>query len=77
VTHYEVHLKDQDVPMPLDADKFYCEPGYVTFYARPAPGEKFEEVARFGADNVTAVRITDKEPKCLYITSRPATTATS
>ena len=53
---YEVWLKDQDTPMPVDADQMTCsERGYVIFLARPAPGEKFEEVARFKSSTVARV----------------------
>jgi hypothetical protein len=41
--------------MPVLADKFCAEAGYVVFYARPAPGELFEEVARFKSSNVKRI----------------------
>jgi hypothetical protein len=59
LTHYSVQLQDQAIPMPVEAEKFNCEgDGYTVFYARPAPGEKFEEVARFLTKNVKLVEET-------------------
>jgi hypothetical protein len=56
LTHYEVHLKSADIPSPVDAEKFLCEDdGYTVFYARPAPGEKFEETQRFLTSNVKKI----------------------
>lgn len=54
---YEVYLKTARGIMPLEADKFCLdEPGYVVFYARPAPGEKFEEVQRFALSSVAKIK---------------------
>jgi hypothetical protein len=59
MTHYEVFLKDNPTPLPLDAQKMCCdEPGYVVFYMRPAPGEKFSEVARLKSSNVKRIKET-------------------
>ena len=55
---YEVHLKSARGIMPVEADKFCCEDGYTVFYARPAPGEKFEETARFLTKNVKNIEET-------------------
>lgn len=59
MTHYEIFLKDNPIPLPIDADKMCCdEPGYVVFYSRPAPGEKFEETARLKSSNVKGIKET-------------------
>lgn len=53
---YEVRLKTTDEPFELEADKFCLdEPEYVVFYARPGPGEPFEEVQRFLTVNVKKI----------------------
>jgi dTDP-glucose pyrophosphorylase len=50
--------------MPIDADQLTCsERGYVIFLARPAPGEKFEEVARFKSSNIARVVEKPEAPK--------------
>lgn len=54
--HYEVQLKSSDTPVPVDAEKQCCESTHLVFYARPAPGEKFEEIARFEYSNVLEVK---------------------
>ena len=57
--HYEVRLRTANVPVSVDGDKFCCEDdGYTVFYARPAPGEKFEEMARFSTKNVAKIEET-------------------
>ena len=62
--HYEVWLKDQTTPMPVDAEQVTCsERGYVIFLSRPAPGEKFQEVQRFKSSNVVRVDEPPAKPK--------------
>jgi len=57
--NYEVYLKTARGIMPVEAEKFCCEDdGYTVFYARPAPGEIFEEVARFKTANVSRIEET-------------------
>jgi hypothetical protein len=59
IQHYEVYLKDNPIPLPIDADKMCCdELGYVVFYSRPAPGEKFGEVARIKSPNMKGIKET-------------------
>jgi hypothetical protein len=59
LTHYEIFLKDNPIPLPIDADKMCCdEPGYVVFYSRPSKEEKFQEVARFKSSNVKGIKET-------------------
>ncbi len=42
--------------MPVEAEKFQIDgDGYTVFYARPAPGEHFEEVARFSTKNIAKI----------------------
>ena len=56
---YEVHLKTARGIMPVEADKFSVDgDGYTVFYARPAPGEKFEEVQRFLTHNINKIEET-------------------
>ena len=53
---YLVTLKTADTPFPVEAEKFSCEEdGYTVFYARPAPGEKFEEVLRVKTNNIKKI----------------------
>jgi hypothetical protein len=59
LTEYNVHLKTTNVALPVTADKFDCgSDGYVVFYARPSPQEKFEEVARFLTKNIYKIKET-------------------
>ena len=61
MTHYEVTLRDAPLPMPVDAEKFEINrQGYTVFYARPAPGEPFEEIATFSTRNVINI----EEKRC-------------
>ena len=56
---YLVKLKSADTAFEVTADKFCMDdPEYVVFYARPAPGEPFEEVARFSTKNVAKIKET-------------------
>lgn len=56
---YEVYLKTARGIMPVEAEKFSCEDGgFTVFYARPAPGEKFEETARFLTNNIAKIEET-------------------
>ena len=58
--HYEVLLKSTREAVPVEANKFACEDtGNTVFYARPAPGEKFEEVARFATQNIKGIEETE------------------
>jgi hypothetical protein len=54
--HYEVTLKTACGVFPVEADKFCCEDGYTVFYARPSPGEKFEEVATFKTSSIRNIK---------------------
>jgi len=59
LTEYNVYLKTARGIMPIVADKFCCEQnGYTVFYARPGPGEKFEEIATFSTKNVERIEET-------------------
>ena len=54
MTNYCVHLADGS-EVPILAGKFYCEEGYVVFYARNSEA-KFEEVYRVASTNVKSIK---------------------
>jgi len=57
VIKYEVVLKSTEIPASVEADMFLCEPGSVVFYIRPTvKGEEAQEVRRFPASNVKAIK---------------------
>ena len=55
---YEVYLKPARGIIFITADKMECEPGYTVFYARPGPGEKFQEVKRIESNIIAKIKET-------------------
>jgi hypothetical protein len=59
VTLYTVDLKTADVPLPVEADKYFCEgDGYTVFYSRMAQGEPVGEVTRIKTSNIKRIKET-------------------
>jgi hypothetical protein len=57
VTLYTIDLKTANKPMPIEADKFYCEEdGYTVFYQRPSKDEPAEEAARIKTSNIKRIK---------------------
>ena len=59
MTLYTVDLKTADLPLPVEADKYFCEgDGYTVFYGRPARDGPVGEVTRIKTSNIKRIKET-------------------